>query len=85
MRPAKVSLFSVVPDGKNPHPLSERLASLGMTGDYLRAPLKPLDTIECCDVPRGFRGCPAMMFFSVCTLNVYVAALTRKDMYFFSN
>ena len=39
-------------------PLPERLASLGRMGAQLRDSLKPLNTIVCCDVPKGFRGCP---------------------------
>ena len=32
------------------------LSSLGIMGSQLRAPLKPLDNLECCDVSRGSRG-----------------------------
>ena len=31
--------------------------SLGIMRDQFRAPFKPLNTIECCDGLRGFRGC----------------------------
>ena len=41
----------VVPDWKISHSLSERLTSLGIMGYQLMAPLKPLNTIECCGWP----------------------------------
>ena len=41
---------------KKIHPLSARQESLGTMGALLGAPLKPLSTIECCDVTRGFKG-----------------------------
>ena len=37
--------------------LEKRLASFGAMGAQLRAPLKPLNTIDCCDV-RGASGGP---------------------------
>ena len=39
--------------GKKLHPLSERLASLGIMGAQLRSSLKPLNTIDGCDGVRG--------------------------------
>ena len=41
---------------KNKHPLSERLAYLGIIGDPIKGALKPLNMIECCDGPGGSRG-----------------------------
>ena len=37
-----------------------RLASLGMMGAQIRAPLKPLNVIECCDGPRDFKWASMM-------------------------
>ena len=47
-------------DRKNFHWLSERLAFLGIMGAQLRAPLKSLGTIECCD-GRVVSGCPQLV------------------------
>ena len=42
--------------GRNFLHYAKRLASVGIMGDQLRALLKPFNTIECFDDPRGFRG-----------------------------
>ena len=36
--------------------LEKKPTSLGIMGDQFRAPLKPLNTIECCDSPRVMKG-----------------------------
>ena len=38
-----------------------RLASLGIMGDQFKASFKPLNTIERCDGPRGFREGPQLV------------------------
>ena len=41
----KINCFDVRPPWKKFHLLSERLASLGIEGAQLKAPLKPLNTV----------------------------------------
>ena len=53
-----VEHYTIVPDicYEKLHLLSERLAFLGIMGFQLSAPLNPLNMIECCEGPSGFRG-----------------------------
>ena len=46
------------PRMKKIHPLSTKLASLGIMGDKLSANLEPYNTIECYDGPRALRVAP---------------------------